>query len=217
MKSHSLLLFAALVLPSMAISQETTISWEPTPPGLIETFLSKTQNASINKKLLGVLGGSANPKATFTAIVAEDPSRPGVKLKGIEIEMEATARKVKVYVDDDHSADSRDESLREFAFSLNELAQAPSDRIFESTKGVRATKPGKMVVTTGAQNRAANNEEYCCPRYAAFNAGYLRGDELGVRIDDAGKTRNGILYFPNEKLTRVADFIVAGKAWLDLN
>lgn len=216
MKSHSLLLFAALVLPSMTISQETASSWEPTPPGLLETFLSRTQNASINKKLLGVLGGPANPKATFTAIVAEDPSHPSVRVKGIEIEMEATTRKIKVYLDDDHSADSRDESLREFAFSLNRLAQEPSDTIFESTKRARATK--SKMVSTGAHNRAADNEEYCCPRYPAFNAGwYLRGDELGVRIDDAGKTRDGILYFPNVKLTRVADFIIAGKAWLDLN
>jgi len=96
MKRHSLLLLVALVLPFVAISQVTASSWEPTPSGLLETFLSRTQNASINRKLLGGLGAPANPKATFTAIFAEDPSHPGVRVKGIEIEMETTTRKIKV-------------------------------------------------------------------------------------------------------------------------
>lgn len=141
-------------------------------------------------------------------MVAEDPAHPGVAVKGIEIEMESITRNSKVYLDDDHSADSRDDNLREFAFALNRLAQEPVDKRFKSTNS--------RVVTTGAHNRAADNAEYCCPRYPAFNAGwYRRGDELGVHLDSAGKTPGVTLDFPNEKLSTVVDFITAGKAWLD--
>ena len=220
MRKGAFLFSAILVFSAIAIAQGTVMSWAPTPPGRIETFLSKTPNAIITKSVLGVLVGPAGRKATFAAIVADDPSRPGVKIKGIEIEMEDGARELKIYLDDDRSAHARVESLREFAFSLNRLATKSADTAFgEQTKESEAMKSSSEAETTGAHNRAAGNHEYCCPRYTAFNAGwYRRGEESGVRIDDGGKTRNGfIVYFPNSRLSQVVNFIEAAKDWLDLN
>jgi hypothetical protein len=220
MRKRAFLFPALLVFPAIAIAQGTVIPWAPTPPGLIETFLSKTPNAIITKNVLGVLVGPAGRKATFAAIVADDPSHPGVKIKGIEIEMEDAARELKIYLDHDRSADARVESLREFAFNLNHLVTKSADTASRGqSKESEATKSSSGAETTGAFNRDAGNPEYCCPRYTAFNAGwYRRGEELGVRIDDGGKTRNGfIVYFPNSRLSQVVDFVDAGKEWLDSN
>jgi hypothetical protein len=218
--NRAYLFLVILALPGIATAQGTSIPWRPTPPGLLETFLSSTPNTSIAKNFLGVLVGPAGEKATFTAIVAEDPTHPCIKVKGIEIEMEDAARQLKVYLDDDRSADGRLESLRLFVFSLNQLATKSANTSFaQPTEASEATASSSGAITTGAHNRAASNPEYCCPRYTAFNAGwYHKGEELGVRIDDGGKTRYGfILYFPNTRLSQVADFIEAGKDWLDLN
>jgi hypothetical protein len=216
MRKQIFLFLILLVFPAMATAQGIPIPWAPTPPGLLEAFLSKTQNATVTRKAVGELVGPSR-KATFTAIVAKDPSNPGIRMKGIEIEMVDADRKLKIYLDDDRSADGHAESLRQFVFGLKELATKVANTHFaEITTEPEARRTSVMA---GAYNRAAGNPEYCCPRYTALDAGWYRqGEELGVRIDEAGKTRYGFtLYFPNAKLSQVADFLESGKDWLDSN
>jgi hypothetical protein len=83
-------------------AQQTELFPEYNLPGLLDTFLKTTPNASLTTKALGKLAGfqdgllnaetrvtrKADVTATFTAVAASSPADPSLRAKGIEVRFE---------------------------------------------------------------------------------------------------------------------------------
>lgn len=205
-----LLMMLIAVCCSTAAAQGVRKRFIPDPPGPLETLLASNPNAPVVKKQAGILVGTNQGKAVFTAIVASSPAAPTVKFKGMEIQITDDGHPYTLYLDYEPAppTDSKD-NFQHFLESLAHLADknASFKRFYEESPN--ATEATRWGMTTGADFHGAD----------ILNIGWWHTEEdMGVRIDGGRRsTIPGCFYFPGATVAQVIGFINAAREFLVTN
>lgn len=209
MKSILLMMLIA-VCCSTAAAQGVRKRFIPDPPGPLETLLASNPNAPVVKKQTGILVGTNQEKAVFTAIVASSPSAPTVKFKGMEIQITDNGNPYTLYLDYEPATppDSND-NFQRFLESLASLADknAAIKRFYEDSPN--ATEATRWGMTTGADFHGAD----------VLNIGWHHTHkDMGVRIDGGRRSPvPGSFYFPGTTVAQVIGIINAAREFLVTN
>jgi hypothetical protein len=192
------------LLVALALASFCQNSEQSSRQGLLGAFLATSRDPVV-KQPLGSLTGPNHAVVKFEALIVKDGVDHQKQSKGLKVELSESGKTITLYIDDVRSADSTAGSLQHFEQALRDLPKSPP-------KGFETNLGGQSWAGT-VPLRNPNGS-------MIFNAGiYRRGEESGVRLDgSAGPGRDVVVaYFPGVKLSAVAEFIAAGRAWLDSN
>lgn len=201
-------------LPGATVVQHYT----PPPPGLLETFLKETPNATVVRRNLGGLHAPNGASAQFIATIASDPLHPGREAKGIEVVLKEGKRKNTAYLDYDPDPDGRSDSLADLARSLTNIDKREGQRFKQGLNARRgAAARGQRVLEasmTGAHDRPAYLTAWCCPRYTYLDIGLYRlGAVIGV-IFIAPAAKPVSFHIPGASLDQVVKIIQGGRQFI---
>jgi hypothetical protein len=186
-------------------SKQATAEHIQNEPGVLETFLITTPNASLMRKLLGTLASPGGSEASFAAIVAENRISKK-KVKGLEVGLRAGGTRALAYIDVDALQDL-EQSLRSM-LGDERFIRAHPDRY----------GPGnfRKPTTTSAVNRSPTNGEL----YSALEIGfYLHEAGFGVYafVPPGGRHGSAQIWLQNTDISQVLSLIANGRAFLAAN
>ncbi len=197
----------ALATPSSAQYPSRSLSEREIRPAIythkesaIESFLAQRKDAFVTQNRLGILTGRNHTEATFTAIVASDPSDDAVRFKGLKIELHGARGNATEYLDCDRGRESGPDSLQEFERRLARLISYKQEMIEHwRSQPLPSSSRGSVI---GAPN---------------LNVGwYQHHEEIGVEIAVTDSSI-GCFYFPNADLQDLLEIVRAGCTFLKAN